>query len=185
MKNLLTIPEYLQNDVYLTRPVAEHVVGVGERQLRNYVLEDRLQRRYYTQGSKFDLVCFSAMDLLKIAHEKKLPWQLSPEQITQVMPKEETYAERKNPIRTVDKTTHEKEPHQEVAIKALDHEAILSQIVTPLVTLCDTLARIEKSLESREIPVHTTKDSKAQTYATIFTVFLWSCIMIYVAIVAI
>lgn len=184
MNNSLTIPEYLQNDVYLTRTISERICGVGDRQLRNYVTEDRLQRRYYTQGSKYDLVCYSAMDLLKIAHEKKLPWQLRPDEISQVLNKEDTYAERKNPLRTIDKTTHNKEPHHELPMETRNHEAVLSQIVTPLVTLCDTMnetmARIEAILKTREIPAR----SKIQTFATISAVFIWACIMVYVAYVS-
>jgi len=177
----LVIPEYLQNDVYLPRKLCERITGVGGRMLQNYAMEGRLDKRYYIQGSKHDLVCYRAYDILKIAHEKNLPWASKikdTEIASQILSKEETFISRNREAPIIDKTEN-LSPRE--AIQTLNQEALMSQIVTPLVTISDTLANMEKLLRNKEKP----KNSKLQTYATIACLLVYSCLLYYVLIIKI
>lgn len=165
----------MNNDDYLPKKVAIRLTRVGERQLRNYVAEGRLDRRYYIKGGQYDLVCYRAQDVLNVAQEKGYSTELFPEDVERIILYENTFpnkVESKNLITTTPTPT----PNQ--AIEKMQNEVLLTQIITPLTAICDTLIRIEEKMKSGQKP----KRDKMQSYATIFCVFLWSCLMVYGAI---
>jgi len=184
MTEALLIPEYLQNDAYIPKSIAERLTGVGERSLRGYVQDDRLQRRYYIRGNKYDLVCYNAFDILKIAHEKQLPWQMDLVEIDQLLTKDTTYPKRKKANPVIDKAAQPK-PVEPIALPP-EPKAQVPVLTEELMNKMATLI-VDKLIDG--LPKHLKEPPekrswKSQPYITIACIFVWACVMVYVAIKA-
>lgn len=188
MEYALVIPEYLQNDVYLPASLVSRLIGVGKRSLRSYAQEDLLQKRYYTLGNKFDLVCYAAYDVLKLAHDKKMPWRMETGDIDEVLAKDDTYVRPKKQNPVIDKTTHE--PPKAAAPQP---PAIVDEVKLSVAMLDRSLDGLAKTLESiaAELPQITeaikaipgqSRHKASQPVVTILCIFVWAALMVYVAI---